>query len=88
MKAIILGGTSGIGRSIANKLKKSCKKTIVAGSKDIDTLSLKSVNKFIIKNKHPDILILNTGGPPDIKFIKIKDEVWIENFKKLFLSFA
>lgn len=88
MKAIILGGTSGIGRSIANKLKKSCKKTIVAGSKDIDTLSLKSVNKFIIKNKQPDILILNTGGPPDIKFSKIKDEIWIENFKKLFLSFA
>lgn len=88
MKAIILGGTSGIGKSIASKLKKKCKRTIIAGRKDINTLSLKSVENFIKKNKGPDILILNTGGPPDIKFNKIGDEIWIENFKKLFLSFA
>jgi len=88
MKAIVLGGTSGIGKAIVNSLKKNCKKVVVAGRKQIDTTSIESVDEFIKKNKNPDILVLNTGGPPDIDFSKISNEVWIENFNKLFLSFA
>ena len=88
MKAVILGGTSGIGKSIAENLNKICTEIVAAGSKDINTSSSTSVNNFIKKNKNPDILVLNTGGPPDLDFKEISSEVWIENFNKLFLSFS
>ena len=88
MKAIILGGTSGIGKSVAQKLKKHCKKIIITGRKQIDTTSIESVNRFIKKNQKPDVLVLNTGGPPNLKFSDITNEIWIENFNRLFLSFA
>ena len=39
MKAIVLGATSGIGKSIAQNLKGTCKKVISLGSKDINTSS-------------------------------------------------
>lgn len=88
MKAIILGATSGIGKSIADNLENSCDQIIRLGSKDVDTSSIKSVDKFCKKFKSPDILVLNTGGPPDMKFHKMNDKIWINNFNKLFLSFA
>ena len=87
MKAIILGGTSGIGKSIVNKLQKVCNKVIGVGRKDVDTTSLKSVRNFAKKNYGVDVLVLNTGGPPDLKLSDISDEIWLENFNKLFLSF-
>ena len=88
MKAIILGATSGIGKSIAQNLKGTCKKVISLGSKDVNTSSLKSVQNFCKKYYGPDVLVLNTGGPPDLNFNKINNELWIENFNKLFLSFS
>jgi len=88
MKAIILGASSGIGKSIAQNLKGTCKKVISLSSKDVNTSSLKSVQNFCKKYYGPDVLVLNTGGPPDIQFNKIDDKVWIENFSKLFLSFS
>lgn len=88
MKAVILGGTSGIGKSIAQNLKGTCKKVIPLGSRDINTSSLESVEIFCKKYYGPDVLVLNTGGPPDIKFKKIDNELWTENFNKLFLSFS
>jgi len=88
MKAIILGATSGIGKSIAQNLKGTCKKVISLGSKDVNTSSLNSVQKFCKKYYGPDVLVLNTGGPPNLKFNKINNDLWIENFNKLFLSFS
>ncbi len=88
MKAIILGATSGIGKSIADNLEKTCSQVTRLGSKDVDTSSIKSVEKFCKQTKAPDILVLNTGGPPDLKFQKINDKIWIKNFYKLFLSFS
>jgi len=88
MKAVILGATSGIGQSIAQNLKGTCNKIVSLGSKDVDTSSLKSVKNFCKKYNGPDVLVLNTGGPPDLKFNKINNEIWIENFNKLFLSFS
>ena len=76
-----------IGKEIHKKLKVICK-TYATGRKEIDTSSLKSVNNFITKNKGPDILILNTGGPPDLNFEKISDDDWIKYFNQLFLSFS
>ncbi len=88
MKAIILGSSSGIGKSIADNLKGVCKTIIRLNSKDVDTSSLNSVEKFCKKHNGPDILVLNTGGPKDMKFTEITDDYWIENFNKLFLSFV
>ncbi len=88
MKAIVLGATSGIGKSIAQNLRGACKKVVSLGSKDVDTSSLESVEEFCKKYHGPNILVLNTGGPPDKKFEEIDDEDWIENFNKLFLSFS
>ena len=88
MKAIILGGTSGIGKSIVNRLEKVCDKVIGVGRKEVDTTSLKSVRNFAKKNHGVDVLVLNTGGPPDLKVSDISDEIWLENFNKLFLSYS
>ena len=88
MKAIIMGGTSGIGKSIADQLKNICDELIVAGSKEVDTTSIVSVKEFIKKNKKTNILVLNTGGPKDLKFNEINDTDWTENFNRLFLSFS
>ena len=49
MKAVVLGATSGIGKSIAQNLKGVCKKVIPLGSKDINTSSLESVESFCKK---------------------------------------
>ena len=88
MKAIVLGGTSGIGKSIALNLKKTCDEVISVGRKEADTSSLKSIKKFTNKHNKTDILVLNTGGPPDLKFHKISNNEWQRNFNKLFLSFV
>ena len=66
-KAIIIGGSKGIGKSIADNIKKNCKKVITCSRKDIDTSNLDSVKKFLNKNLSADILVLNSGGPPPLK---------------------
>ena len=88
MKAIVLGGTAGIGKSIADNLEKICDDVLKLGSKDLDTRSIESVDKFCEIHKNPNILVLNTGGPLDIEFSKIDDTTWHESFNKLFLSFS
>tara|TARA_B100001063_G_scaffold234337_1_gene251591 strand:- start:395 stop:1048 length:654 start_codon:yes stop_codon:yes gene_type:complete len=88
MKAIIMGGTSGIGKSIAENLQGVCDDLVVTGSKDVDTSSITSVEKFVKKNKKPNVLVLNTGGPQDLQFKEISEAEWVENFNKLFLSFS
>ena len=86
-KAIILGGSKGIGREIAKNLKKINIKPIACSRKDIDTSNIFSVKKFILKHKNTDILILNSGGPPPIKFNDIKLKDWEKYFNQLFLGF-
>ena len=90
MKVLVMGGTSGIGKSIYDNIKPLCTEIIKTSRKELDTSSIDSTNKFIKKYKDMkfDALILNTGGPPDLKFEEISNEIWLENFNKLFLSFA
>ena len=52
IKAIILGGSKGIGKEISQKLKSLKIKTIACSRKEIDTSSLYSVKKFT-KNINP-----------------------------------
>ena len=87
-KAIILGGSRGIGKAISDSLKKLDLEVLSASSTDINTSDLESVNKFAEKNDVTDILVLNTGGPPIIEFGKITNEDWNKYHNQLFVGFC
>ena len=87
-KAIVIGGSKGIGKSISYELKKICKEVLSCSRKEIDTSKPETVKKFLKKHKSCDILILNSGGPKPINFQDISEETWINYFKQLFLSFV
>ena len=86
-KAIILGGSKGLGKSIALNLKEIKYKIVSCSRKDIDTSNLNSVENFIKKNKFADVIVLNSGGPPPIKFQNINVNDWKKYFNQLFLSY-
>ena len=87
-KAIVLGASRGIGKSISDSLKKLDLDVISLSSNDIDTSNLDSVNKFANENNSTDILVLNTGGPPIIEFEKITKEDWEKYHNQLFVGFC
>ena len=87
-KAIVLGASRGIGKSISDSLKKLDLDVISLSSNDIDTSNLDSVNKFADENNSADILVLNTGGPPIIEFEKISKEDWEKYHNQLFVGFC
>ena len=87
-KAIILGASRGIGKSISDSLKKLDLDVFSLSSNDIDTSNLDSVNKFANENNSTDILVLNTGGPPIIEFEKITKEDWEKYHNQLFVGFC
>ena len=87
-KAIVLGGSRGIGKAISDSLK-SIKMDVFAASKsDIDTSNLDSVKKFLEKNTQTDILILNTGGPTPKPFSTITEKDWNKYHNQLFVGFC
>ena len=87
-KAIVLGASRGIGKSISDSLKKLDLDVFSLSSNDIDTSNLDSVNKFANENNSTDILVLNTGGPPIIEFQKITKEDWEKYHNQLFVGFC
>jgi len=88
MKAIVIGGSRGIGKAISDSLKSIGCNTISTSKNDIDTSSLDSVKNFIENNKTTDILVLNTGGPPPKEFNSIIEEEWLKFHNQLFLGFC
>jgi 3-oxoacyl-[acyl-carrier protein] reductase len=87
-KAIVLGGSRGIGKSISDALKSIEIDVFAASKKDIDTSNLTSVKKFLEKHTQTDILILNTGGPLPKQFSDITEEDWKLYHNQLFLGFC
>jgi 3-oxoacyl-[acyl-carrier protein] reductase len=87
-RAIILGGSRGIGKAISDSLKLIEIDVFAASKKDIDTSNLESVNKFLEKHNETDILILNTGGPEPKPFSTITKEDWEKYHNQLFLGFC
>ena len=87
-KVIVLGGSKGIGKEIAKQLKTSFRNVHALSSKDIDTSDLDSVRKFNKRFKSTDVIVLNSGGPPNINFKKITEETWIKYFNQLFLGYC
>ena len=87
-RAIVLGGSRGIGKAISESLKSIEIDVFAASKKDIDTSDLNSVKKFLEKHNQTDILVLNTGGPPPKQFSTITEDDWKLYHNQLFLGFC
>ena len=87
-KAIVIGGSRGMGKAIASSLNSIGYDVIATSKNELDTSDLKSVNDFIQIHKETDILVLNTGGPPVKEFSSVTEEEWKHFHNQLFLGFC
>jgi 3-oxoacyl-[acyl-carrier protein] reductase len=87
-RAIVLGGSRGIGKAISDALKSIDIDVFAASKNDIDTSDLDSVRVFLKKHTQTDILVLNTGGPAPKPFSTITEEDWNLYHNQLFLGFV
>ena len=87
-KAIVLGGSRGIGKAISDSLKTIDVDVFATSQTDIDTSNLNSVKEFLNNNNETDILILNTGGPEPKPFSTITEDDWNKYHNQLFLGFC
>ncbi|MCA9827174.1 MAG: SDR family oxidoreductase [Nitrosopumilus sp.] len=87
-RAVVLGGSRGIGKAISDSLKSIGINVFAASKNDIDTSDLNSVRQFLEKNTQTDILVLNTGGPTPKPFSAITEEDWNLYHNQLFLGFC
>ena len=87
-KAIVLGGSRGIGKAISEALKSLDIHVIATSKADVDTSNLESVRKFSNEQNGVDVLVLNTGGPPVIDFKKISENDWNHFHNQLFVGFC
>ena len=69
LKSIVLAGSRGIGGSISSRLSEITS-VHSYNSSQVDTSSKQSVERFLDEHKSTDVLVLNTGGPPAIDFLK------------------
>ena len=88
MKAIVLGGSRGIGKAIAESLETLEIEVFAASKNDIDTSNIENVRKFVSDFPITDILVLNTGGPQPKPFESITEEDWKKYHNQLFLGFV
>lgn len=87
MKAIVLAGSRGIGKGIADSLETLDIEVVRTSSKEVDTSDINQVDRFVLDQQQTDILVLNTGGPPAQKFENITQEDCEKYHKQLFYSF-
>ena len=87
-KAIVLAGSRGIGKGIADALRKIDFQVLATSSRELDTSNLEQVEEFSKAHRETDILVLNTGGPPAKNFWEITDDEWEKYHNQLFLSFC
>jgi len=87
-KAIVVGGSRGIGKAIAESLSSIGHDVIATSKKELDTSDLNSVKNFVQTHNETDVLVLNTGGPPAKEFFSVNEEDWIKYHNQLFLGFC
>jgi len=87
-KAIVIGGSRGIGKAISESLKSIGLEVIATSQSELDTSNLDSVKDFAQKNSETDVLVLNTGGPPAKEFYEITEDEWKKYHNQLFLGFC
>jgi len=86
--AIVLGGSRGIGKAIADSLKSIGCDVIATSKSELDTSNLENVSSFAEKHNQVDILVLNTGGPEPKEFFSVTEEDWNRYHNQLFLGFC
>ncbi len=86
--AIVLGGSRGIGKAIAESLRSAGIEVFAASRKDVDTSDLDSVRRFAEGHGRTDILVLNTGGPEPKEFRDVTEADWNRYHNQLFLGFC
>jgi len=87
-KAIVIAGSRGIGKAIADALRSIDYQVTATSQKELDTSNLENVKEFVKENNETDILVLNTGGPPGKKFSEVTEEDWQKYHNQLFLGFC
>ncbi len=87
-KAMVIGGSRGIGKAIASSLGSIGYDVITTSKKELDTSNLNSVKDFVQNHNETDILVLNTGGPPAKEFFSVNEDEWIKYHNQLFLGFC
>ncbi len=87
-KAIVIGGSRGMGKAISTSLSSIGFDVIATSKKELDTSNLKNVKEFVQKHNETDVLVLNTGGPPAKEFFSVIEEDWLKYHNQLFLSFC
>jgi 3-oxoacyl-[acyl-carrier protein] reductase len=87
-KAIVIGGSRGIGKAISESLSSIGYDVISTSKKELDTSNLSSVKNFVQTHNKTDVLVLNTGGPPAKEFFSVTEEEWIKYHNQLFLGFC
>jgi 3-oxoacyl-[acyl-carrier protein] reductase len=87
-RAIVLGGSRGIGKAISDSLRTIQMDVFAASKEDIDTSDLNSVKKFLEEHDETDVLVLNTGGPAPKPFSDITEKDWNTYHNQLFLGFC
>jgi len=87
-KAIVIGGSRGIGKAISESLKSIGLEVVATSKSELDTSNLDSVKEFTQKNSETDVLVLNTGGPPAKEFYDISEDEWKKFHNQLFLGFC
>jgi len=87
-KAIVIGGSRGMGKAISNSLSSIGYDVIATSKKELDTSDLNNVKEFVQNHNETDILVLNTGGPPAKEFFSVTEEEWTQYHNQLFLGFC
>ena len=87
-KAIIVAGSRGIGKAIADSISELNYDVQALSREDLDTSDIKKVKNFLDKKPECDILVLNTGGPPAKSFFDINEKDFNKYYNQLFLSFC
>ncbi len=87
-KAIVIGGSRGIGKAISESLKSIGLEVVATSKSELDTSNLDSVKEFTQKNSETDVLVLNTGGPPAKEFYDVIEDEWKKYHNQLFLGFC
>jgi len=87
-KAIVIGGSRGMGKAISSSLSSIGYDVIATSKKELDTSNLNSVKDFVQNHNEADVLVLNTGGPPAKEFFSVTEEEWQQYHNQLFLGFC
>lgn len=87
-KALVLAGSRGIGKAVAEALQEIDIQVVATSSQELDTSNIDQVKQYIQEHRETDILVLNTGGPPAKNFFEISEQDWDQYYRQLFLSFC